>query len=404
MTKTKINPRSQKNNHIYSKSQILSGVISAILFLATIIWLNVRGFTKTPNWAAKPSKTPIPSATPMVSPLNFASLDLKIPANSILYAQDNVLMARLLKEDQNRAIASFSGKIGKIGRLKDRRIFLFSGKSKDNIDNLFIQKDQRFQNIILPPIKITQNFPILSADGNYVYFINNTGNKDVIFKHEIKTGVASQIVESSLPVDQMAVNDTNTLMVLGIKMNLGKITDSHVLGIVQMGAKNLNLYPAVEIRANSPLFFGTDDQSIFLETMQGIGVFDIRVGKITQNIDNRSLFTGNSTDQVLMASGNTIASKCRDGLNQIQGFRQIELQNFTNNSFNLIDNFNLLSKQNPTILFSLPLKFDHFSDNWVFKIVDNTCSVKLLMYNRQGISMDMIDLGKIDDTDFIYVP
>jgi len=390
---------------LYGNSQIISGIISLLLFLGTITYLNFMGLTKNPSWLEKNSlslTTPIPTTSLAVS--TFETINLA--SNSLLYSKDNLLISYSLWEGSSRNIATISGLIHELGKLDNESLFMLVGQNQDSYDSIYYQQGNKLVKTQLPSISISNIKPELTTDAKYIYYVANAGSgRKVIIRHEISSGIGQEMVESSLVFNKMALNKRNTMLGLIVEMANAVETQNYVLGIVQLGAKNLNLYPNVEILADSPILFNETDNLMLFNSIRGVSVFDLKTGKIIQTLIGNYLVDYQNQDQFFLTNKKAASGNCRSGLSQLYGYTQIESYWLKDKSLvkDLSDNLSFMANQNS--LFTDPVKISGGNTNWFINGMDNISCQNFIYFIDQSQNITQkIEIGDLFQKSFVYIP
>ncbi|PIP52947.1 hypothetical protein COX08_03825 [Candidatus Beckwithbacteria bacterium CG23_combo_of_CG06-09_8_20_14_all_34_8] len=393
-------------NIIYSQNQIVWGALSLILFFGTIIYLNLRGFVKDNKSSLIHSKTQATSI-PTLNNTETELINLSIPKGVFLYPQLNTLSAYELKNGQNIVVATFSGQIQDLGKLKNDQLYIITGKNNDSYDEIWLQNNQQFEHIKTPSISTNILKPVLSSEGRYIYFITNAGSgKKSLMRLDLKTGLQQEIIEIGLPLTNFFVNSDNTLIGLIVELSNDNKVKNYVLGIVQTGAKNLNLFPNVVMKKESNILFNDDQSKIMLESATGIALFDIRTSKLTPLGVDGSLVSWYNQNRLIVARNPYSITSCRKGLTYITGYTQLEIYQNLGYALEKLTDDNLIQSINK-------LNFPHtkpfiWQNNYLgtaINIVDNlTCNEEVAYYNVSNNTAEVIKNIKIKDLPFVYVP
>jgi len=389
-----------KSSFIYTKSQIIWGLVSIVLFVSTVLFLNLNGFTQTPNWVAKKNLKPSSAAeaTPKIATL--AATNINLPNKSMIFASGNTLYSYSLIDMEIIPSATISGEIITLGNLKNGGLFMAAGNTSQSYDRIYVQNNDTMMETALPSIPSTWSAPAVSKEGNYIYFQTNIGSgKKLIMRHEVTTGQQQEVVESRLPIKKMVVNDSNSQIALLVEMTGSNQQKNYVLGIVQIGAKNLNLFPVVELREDSNLLFTADGKTLILDTISGVTVFDLTNLKVSHNITDSVMSGWSQNNYLSLVQKEQNLNSCRQGLSQIKAYQTISAYIVDKGMLSLTKLFDPIKQLKPVgMLFASPTAIRYGKDDWLLELVDiEKCNKHLAIYKPTINSMEMIKMGEMPE-------
>jgi len=400
--------KSSRNKPIYTRNQILMGVFSAVLFITTIIYLNLWGFVaqrKNTDLFSTYPKTQTP--TPKAESNDAEAVQITFPKGVILYPQENTLFAYMLTNKVNMPVATFSGQIQDLGRFNNNQIYIATGKNNDTIDEIWRQDNINYKLTKIPAVSKNIIKPSLSYDGKYLYFVTNSGSgKKSLMRLDLYNNQQQVMFESGLPLVAFYISNDNDLIALVMEMSNDNKSKKYVLGIVQAGAKNLNLFPDVELNRDTMIMFNKDKSGLIIETVNGIAQFDIKTAKVNLLGINGSLVSWLGNNKFIIAQNSYNIYACRKGLIYTNGFAKLAIVDSLTNTVEETDGNRLFQDLNSlNFPYVKPFLWQGNLDNGAISAIDTTnCNQVVIYYDSIEKVIKKVQNIDFKNKSYIYIP
>lgn len=266
---------------------------STFLFVFMALFLRKYGYIKNFNLSKMMSEPKMREDTKItIADNNIKNKALAISANKIYLLEDKQEKIELVSENG----------ITSPGILEDGRIYFWKKKGSEYAE-VFLQKGEIFEKVKVNTGRIEKT-PTIFPDGNSVVYLSDkesVGNfkKNDMYIYDLNSFQGSKILTNEfMNIEEVRMSPNSNLIAFSydfIKANSQK--DLLSLGVV-VSRNTVNLFSEVKLKGDFQ--FSLDSKNIIMDSEEGVAVFNLETGKISQVIEKMKL-TDNNGKQFLLS-------------------------------------------------------------------------------------------------------
>lgn len=226
---------------------------------------------------------------------NIKNKALAISANKIYLLENNQEKIELVSENG----------ITNPGILEDGRVYFWKKKGSEYTE-VYLQKGSIFEKVKVNTGRIEKT-PIIFPDGNSIIYLSekeSVGNfkKKDMYLYDLTSFKENKILTNEfLNVDEVRVSPNSNLIAFSYDfIKAGSQKDLLSLGVV-VSRNTVNLFTDVKIKGNFQ--FSLDSKNVIMDTQEGVEIFNLETGKVSQVMEKMKLIDNNSKQFLLSKTG-----------------------------------------------------------------------------------------------------